>query len=271
MKSPFPGMDPFLELHWLDMHPRLIGYICDELQDWLPADLLARIGERVVLEFEGLNEFERPSGKHPDVLVSETPRGNSAASTLPTAIRELAQPTGVVTEEAELPETETYIEIVDAATGSQVISVIELISPTNKIAGKGRDSYLQKTSSYLQAGVNLIEIDLTRNGDRTAIMPWIHELPEEESAYLAGVYRFINRGERRLEYHQLHMDRPLKPIGIPLRPGDDDVVLQLQPLLERAYQKGRYERLDYRQKLTPPLSSAELALLERGLSQRVIS
>jgi hypothetical protein len=24
MKSPFPGMDPYLEAHWLDVHPRLI-------------------------------------------------------------------------------------------------------------------------------------------------------------------------------------------------------------------------------------------------------
>ena len=36
MKSPFPGMDPFLERHWEDVHTRLIGYIADALQPHQP-------------------------------------------------------------------------------------------------------------------------------------------------------------------------------------------------------------------------------------------
>lgn len=47
MNSPFPGMDPYLERHWEDVHTRLIGYIADELQPQLSDDLIARMEEKV--------------------------------------------------------------------------------------------------------------------------------------------------------------------------------------------------------------------------------
>jgi len=42
MRSPFPGMDPWMELHWRDVHARLIIYIADQLQSQLPEPLVAR-------------------------------------------------------------------------------------------------------------------------------------------------------------------------------------------------------------------------------------
>ena len=41
MKSPFPGMDPYLERHWGDVHQALVTYIRDQLQASLPDDLRA--------------------------------------------------------------------------------------------------------------------------------------------------------------------------------------------------------------------------------------
>jgi hypothetical protein len=45
MPSPFPGMDPYLEQSWGDVHHRLITYATDQLQPTLPGDLRARIEE----------------------------------------------------------------------------------------------------------------------------------------------------------------------------------------------------------------------------------
>ena len=81
MPSPFPGMDPYLEAHWRDIHTRLIIYASDALQAVLPTGLRARVEESVLLETPlGL-------GKHPlfpDVRVVEytTERnlGSSSAS-----------------------------------------------------------------------------------------------------------------------------------------------------------------------------------------------
>lgn len=50
MTRPFPGMDPYLESHWRDIHHRLITYAADEIQTGLPQDLRARVEERVFVE-----------------------------------------------------------------------------------------------------------------------------------------------------------------------------------------------------------------------------
>ena len=50
MPSPFPGMDPYLESHWGDIHARIVIYACDQLQPALPKPLIARVEERVFVE-----------------------------------------------------------------------------------------------------------------------------------------------------------------------------------------------------------------------------
>src|SRR5438477_1977637 len=50
MNSPFPGMDPYLEPHWLDVHSKLAAYAADELNRVLPQTLVARVEERVAIE-----------------------------------------------------------------------------------------------------------------------------------------------------------------------------------------------------------------------------
>ena len=82
MPSPFPGMDPYLEAHWRDVHTTLVVYIRDALQDALPPQLRARVEERVVLEGdEGLGD-----PLYPDIRVIEH-RPTPLAGTTPTAFR----------------------------------------------------------------------------------------------------------------------------------------------------------------------------------------
>ena len=73
MASPFPGMDPYLEQFWGDVHQRLVTYACDQLQGTLPGDLRARIQERVFVE--------SPTGPernmYPDIRVVERGRRHS--------------------------------------------------------------------------------------------------------------------------------------------------------------------------------------------------
>src|SRR5438094_263785 len=71
--SPFPGMDPYLEAHWGDVHHRFVIYASDQIQPQLPADLRARVEERV--------SIESPSDGNwnviPDVRVVERPTAKS--------------------------------------------------------------------------------------------------------------------------------------------------------------------------------------------------
>ena len=267
MKSPFPGMDPFMELRWVHLHTSLTTYICDQLQAQLPSDLLAQSNERIVMELaddEGMRSIV--GSARPDVGVIEA-ASTTIAPPLASHLVDAA-PSGVLIDEFDDPVSEPYIEIVDAQTRAKIITVIELVSPTNKLAGKGREPYLTKQEATLKAKINLVEIDLTREGDRTAIMPWCRQLPLPWPTYLAGVHRQFGLPKSRLEYHALPMELPLKPIAIPLRPGDRDIVLQLQPLIEQAYERGRYDRTDYEAKLTPPLSYAEQEFLKQRLRER---
>jgi hypothetical protein len=221
--------------------------------------LVARLEERVILEDEGGVAMQ---SRHPDVRVVEESELGGAAQV---AIRAAAaDPDRIIVDVAAEPVTESYIEIVDAQTRARVITCIELVSPTNKRSGPGRELYSQKQAECLAARVNLVEIDLTRAGSRQEIFPWLPAGPVQPT-YVAGVRRSTRMS--RVEMHDFPLDKPLKPIRIPLRPADEDVVLHLQPLVAQAYDRGRYDTLDYSRPLDPPLAGAEADFARQTLHQ----
>src|SRR5436190_17701338 len=152
MPSPFPGMDPYLEQHWGDVHSSLVIYARNQLQKVLPKDLRARVEERVVVTGLG-----RPRSLFPDVRVIEAERKSrrSAAGAAQVAV---AEP--VIIELPNEPETQTFIEIRQAAPDARVITVLEILSPSNKKPGDAQEQYLRKQLELLQARISLVEIDL---------------------------------------------------------------------------------------------------------------
>ncbi len=50
MASPFPGMDPYLESCWGDVHASFIIYSREQIQAQLPPGLRARVEERVFVD-----------------------------------------------------------------------------------------------------------------------------------------------------------------------------------------------------------------------------
>lgn len=71
VRSPFPGMDPYLESRWPDVHVKLIGFMGEAIQPLLPKDLRARGEERLLLESEDEDADAREYRS--DVAVVETP------------------------------------------------------------------------------------------------------------------------------------------------------------------------------------------------------
>jgi hypothetical protein len=69
MNSPFPGMDPYLERYWGDVHHAFVTYVRDWIQSRLPGDLRARMQERVYIELPDA----RRATYYPDVRVVERP------------------------------------------------------------------------------------------------------------------------------------------------------------------------------------------------------
>src|SRR6516162_10263588 len=67
MKSPFPGMDPYLEQRWRDVHHNIITFAQGALNEALPDGLIARVEERVFLE----PEWGPGRSPYPDLRVVE--------------------------------------------------------------------------------------------------------------------------------------------------------------------------------------------------------
>jgi hypothetical protein len=260
MKSPFPGMDPYLEQHWLDVHSSLVIYARDQLQGGLPRDLVARVEERVYLEKEG--EAER--NIFPDVRVFERDKGGGGGAAV--AVQDdidLAKP--VIVEFADEPITETFIKILDASSGNRVITVIEFISPTNKIPGTGYKKYRQKQKALKKAGVTLVEIDLLRGGNRVLSVPLSRIKFRDRTRYQA----IVRRGWQwhQAEVYPLPLHQRLPAIPIPLRKKDADTRLNLQALIEQSYQNGRYYDIDYSEAADPPLEGHDAEWADALLRQ----
>ena len=162
------------------------------------------------------------------------------------------------------PRTERHIEIIDLSTGGRVITAIELLSPANKTI-EGRETYRIKQDEFIGARVNLVEIDLVRGG-HFALAIAERKLPRNcRTPYLINVRRAIRRAEAEL--YRLPLSDPLPNIRVPLRPTDSDVVLQLQPLLDECYERGRY-RMNYQQPPDPPLTPDEDAWADQRLREQ---
>lgn len=256
-QSPFPGMDPYLEKHWGDVHQRLVTYACDQLQEFLPRSLRARMEERVYVEFD-----EPQRSMYPDVRVVESGRTGTATTSATGAAT--AEP--VVIHMPTEPLTESFIEIVDVASGHRLVTVIEVLSPANKSSSRGRRLYRRKQRELRKGKVSLVEIDLLRAGRRvlmapTAIIPRSHR-----SQYQVCVRRGWKVLE--VEVYRVALREPLPTIRIPLRPDDADVPLNLQALIEECYRKGRYDDLDYQEPPEPPLEGEDAAWAEELLKTR---
>jgi len=258
MPSPFPGMDPYLEMHWGDVHTRLITYASDYLQKVLPKDLRARVEERLVVERP---ESTRPI--YPDVRVIQT----SSKQRGPTDGAGVAMASPLLIDLPEEQETQRFIEIREVSTGSRLVTVLEVLSPSNKKPGEPQEQYLRKQQELLSAGVNLVEIDLLRQGD------WIVAIPRARvPAAARTIYRVVvRRGWRLLqaEYYPVPIEERLPTIKIPLRQSDKDAPLDLQALVEQCYVNGAYDDIDYAREAVPPLHGKTARWAKQLLRRRV--
>jgi hypothetical protein len=252
-------MDPYLQSHWRDVHASLIVYMRDALQESLPGTLRARVEERVVLETpEGIG----PNPLYPDLRVIEYRPDERQGGVA--AVAEVTAAEAVEVELTSEPPTEGYIEIIDAESGNRVVTVIELLSPTNKMTAVGRVQYCHKQREVCNSGSSLVEIDLIRGGNHILAFPLDHLSVRRQTAYMVCVRRAWVRDKAQV--YSIFLSQRLPTIKVPLRQADAEVPLDLQALIEQCYRRGRYEGdLDYRKDADPPLAGAEAEWAEELL------
>ena len=249
MPSPFPGMDPFLEARWGDVHTSLTTYARDQLQAQLPNDLRARVEEYVHLYAEDSDDSPR---FNPDARVVEL--ASAPSSAVAVAKPEIAVAATPIVVPIEWEWTERWIQILDSK-GDRVVTTIEFLSPGNKHSLAARAEFQAKQQELLDAGVNLVEIDLLRQGGWTMSVP--ENLVPDKCAY---PYRtMVLRAMRRVraDCYQLPLREPLPRIYIPLRPNDRDIVLDLQQLIDEAWERGRYSDINYLRARRPPFDNLD--------------
>jgi hypothetical protein len=146
---------------------------------------------------------------------------------------------------------EAFLNIIHV-TSEDLVAVIEVLSPANKIRGsRGRASFMARRHHILKSEVHWVEIDLLRAGAPLATNP----------RFPASDYRIlISRGDQRkhTRYWPVSVRQALPVVGIPLRGKDRDVPLDLGAVLRTAYDQADYgASVDYRKPPQPPLEGED--------------
>ncbi|MEM8640271.1 MAG: DUF4058 family protein [Cyanobacteria bacterium P01_G01_bin.54] len=244
--SPFPGMDPYLEQPelWSEVHSRLIVAIADRLSELLSEAYRVAIEKRIYLNTPNYSSLVGI----PDVAVLRPGRSQppSTTATLPQTHGPM-----VVTVPMADEVQERYLEIREVVSGA-VITAIEILSPSNKRPGAGRQAYERKRYGVLGSMTHLVELDLLRVGERLPM----------QGASAFDYHVLISRAPERpqAQLYGFTVRQPLPTIPIPLQPGESEPLLDLQAIFVLVYRRGRYHlAVDYLQPPIPPLAEDDRA------------
>jgi hypothetical protein len=227
-------MDPFLEKSPLfhELHTQMLSEAQKQLQPQVRPKYIAKLerhlSEGSVWGMEaGVLSLDR---KEPDLTLLaavESAPASESSGALPaptaTATRELDE------DELELRKQRRIVIYVNAVP-RLAVTTIELLSPSNKESGcVGQARYLEKRASALHGGLQWVEIDLLRGGQRP---PLNVDLPKKFDC-LAYVAQAIPTGWHYFAYGW-GLREPLPPLLIPLL-GADQALLDLAACFRVAY------------------------------------
>jgi hypothetical protein len=224
MPSPFPGMDPYLEDETL--WPVFHHQLVMCLYQILLPGLVDRYRARV-----GQRHY----------------------------LTEQALFTSVVREEHH----EDYIEIRQRTDG-RLITLIDVVSPANKVTTTGRAAYLDKRKEGKGAAANLVELDLVLQGQPT--LDYSREgLPDWD--YAVTVTRSTQ--PEKYEIYTATLQKRLPRFRLPLAPDDRDTVLDLHTAFTRCYDQGGFAaRIDYAKDPPTTLTAEDKQWLQEMLKQQ---
>jgi hypothetical protein len=224
MPSPFPGMDPYLEDEAL--WPSFQRQLVACLYQILLPGLVDRYRARI--------------GQRRYVL-------------------EQALFTSVVREE----HTEDYIEIRHRTDG-RLITLLDVVSPANKIMRQARDRYLETRTEAREAGGNAVEVDLVLQGQPT--LEYSRDgLPDWD--YAVTVTRASK--PEMYEIYTATLQKRLPRFRLPLAPEDRDVVVDLHTAFTRCYDQGGFSnKINYQREPSTRLNPEDSQWLDELLRQQ---
>ena len=261
MPSPFPGMNPYLEdpAYWSSIHHWLINQIARSLNPQLRPNYIVAVEVRM---YETATQESTLVGIPDNVVVKnmeDPPKSPLKRGTLkvPPFLRGARGDPGI-----PIPETvkQGYLEVKKVGTG-EVITVIEVLSPINKLAGKGREQYEDKRLKIFGSSTHLVEIDLLRQGRPIVIL---------NNGFKSDYRILVSRKKARpkADLYAFNLRDKIPNFSLPLRDGELEPVIDLQKMLNEIYDGGSYDLIiDYRQEPIPPLSKTDAVWADNLLRQ----
>ena len=247
MPSPFPGMNPYLEHAdaWHNFHYLFPSAAMADLDQAVGPNYFVKADENVYVHELDADD-NRLLGR-PDVFVGDAGNGETTSRSATLALPAGGQLVSLPTVDKERVP---FVEIRDRES-RRLVTVIELLSPSNKRATGDRDQYLSKRSDLIASPTHLVEIDLLRGGRRMPMVP-----------AGAGDYGIlISRGEDRPNavWLPVRLREQLPTISIPLGGNDLPVPLDLQSILHRLYDTYGFKKYMYKTPPDPALKQEDAA------------
>ena len=245
MPSPFPGMNPYIERGsvWKDFHNSFLVCLRAALTPHLVPRYFVEIEESLYVDPAGDDRHLFAIG---DATVAEPMNGAAGGR----AVAAVAAPVTVTIPKAGRKKARRLV--VYDSRSREVVTVIELLSPSNKAGGADREQYLRKRVKLLASAANFVELDLLRGGQR---MP-VRTLPPCD--YYALVSRTAERP--RVGLWPVGLRDPLPAVPIPLRAGEPEPRADLKAVLDRVYDEAGYAYRVYRDGPPDPPLGAEDAV-----------
>jgi Protein of unknown function (DUF4058) len=248
MPSPFPGMNPYLEHEdaWHNFHEQFPDRVVEVLEPQVGPNYFLKVDEHVYIH-ELPDDQRRFLGRVDAALSTKT--GQAKGQAAESAMATLAAPRRVL-----LPAVNkiglSYVEIRDRRS-RRLVTVIELLSPSNKRPGPDREQYEYKRAEILASSTHLVEIDLLRGGER---MPF-------DEPVACDYCLLVSRSEmrRQAELWTIGLRDRLPPIPIPLLGNEVGPILDLQAILHHLYDTRGYGKFIYDTPPDPPLSPEDAA------------
>lgn len=236
MKSPFPGMDPYLERRsrWAGIHTQLMAEFRRLINAGLPPGYVTELEERLVVDDAG------SPGYRAEVIVLDD--GAAGPVRGGAAVLEAAPETRI--REQQMPERFLEVQTEDG----DLVTTIELLSWSNKRPGRDRRAFLRRRSHLLEGESNYVEVDLLRGG---------RAMPECEGRCDYRVAVYVAESLDRFGFWPIGLRDRLPSTPVPLRNPDAPVPLDLQAAVDATIEVGRYAPRIYRKPVEPPLAGKD--------------
>ncbi len=136
------------------------------------------------------------------------------------------------------------------------VTAITFVNPWNRVPGPGRTAYERRRAWALSDGYNVVEIELVRTGEPVVAASRL----KPPAAAVGAEYRVaVTRASaaNRVALYPVGLRDRLPVIAVPLRAGEADVAVGLQPLIDRVWEGRRNWRRFYARNCHPPLAESD--------------